>query len=160
MSLNPDLVRRRIVSAASLIGFSIVLLGVLQVATANASTIEISNAWVRATPPNALNSAVYMVLKNSGKGEEMLLAASSPAAEQIGFHTVIFRDGMVAMTPVESIPIPAGGTTELKPGGNHMMMSGLKISLKKGSEVKVTLVFKHAREITVSVPIKMTGGLH
>ena len=61
--------------------------------------------------------------------------------------------GEMVMREVEFIELPAGTTVELKPGGYHVMLIGLKAPLELGSTIQITLVFENAGEITIDVPV-------
>ena len=58
----------------------------------------------------------------------------------------------------DGIEIPAGGTAALKPGGNHLMFMQLNQQIKKGSAIKVTLVFEKAGEGTLDFPAAPIGS--
>ena len=58
------------------------------------------------------------------------------------------------MRPVKSIPVPAGGTVELKPGGYHIMLLDLKKDLKPGDTVPVTLSFEHGGELRIEAAVR------
>ena len=118
------------------------------------SGIEVQEAWARATPPNAKNAAVYMVLKNDRPVIDLLLRLTTPAAKFVEIHTVIKEKGMMLMQPVENISIPAHGVAVLQPGGSHMMLVNLKEQLKPGTHIDLTLEFKHGGEIKLKVPVQ------
>lgn len=62
--------------------------------------------------------------------------------------------GAMKMRPVESVPLPAGGTVEFKPGGLHVMLLELKRDLKAGDAFAVTLKFEKAGPQTVQVTVR------
>ena len=45
---------------------------------------------------------------------------------------------IMGMETVAELEIPPGGTLELKPGGNHLMIMGLTSHPKEGERVKLT----------------------
>jgi periplasmic copper chaperone A len=45
----------------------------------------------------------------------------------------------MAMRAIDDIPLPAGKTVELKPGGYHVMLMELVKPLKAGDKVPITL---------------------
>jgi len=61
--------------------------------------------------------------------------------------------GMMEMKPVSSIPVPANGSVELKPGGYHVMLMQLKNPLTTGGTVPLTLTFEKAgtKQVTAEV---------
>jgi len=60
---------------------------------------------------------------------------------------------VMKMREVEAIELPAGKTVELKPGGLHIMLMGLKAPLKAGSSVPLTLKFEKAGEVSVKLTV-------
>ena len=47
----------------------------------------------------------------------------------------------MGMESVPALNVPPDGTLELKPGGNHLMVMGLKTHPKEGDRVKIVLLF-------------------
>ena len=100
------------------------------------------------------NGAVYVTLTNSGAQADSLVAAASEAAQSVELHEVKNDSGVMKMRPVQAIPVPAKGKTELKPGGYHLMLVGLKHDLKPGEKVAVTLKFQRGDEVKIEAPVK------
>jgi copper(I)-binding protein len=121
--------------------------------TAPSSTLEVQQAWARATPAGAKTGAIYLTVVNRTGADDKLVAASTPEAREAQLHTMIDENGVMKMRPLASIEIKAGATVTLKPGGMHVMLLGLKEPLKQGASFPLTLEFEKAgkRELTVSV---------
>lgn len=99
-------------------------------------------------------SAIYMKI-NSGGMADKLVKAETNVAQSTEMHTVEMKDGMMQMHPVEGgIDVPATGTLELKPGGFHIMLIGLKQDLKPGDTFNVKLTFEKAGVKDVPVEIR------
>jgi copper(I)-binding protein len=47
----------------------------------------------------------------------------------------------------------------LEPGGLHIMLIGLKQKLAPGDSIPLTLVFEHAGEVTVEIPVRAMAGM-
>ena len=62
------------------------------------------------------------------------------------------------MRPVADIPVPAGQTVRLRPGGLHVMLIGLTEPLRQGATVPLTLRFERAGEVTVQLEIQAAGA--
>jgi len=119
--------------------------------------ITIGHPWARAAGANT-NGTAYMTLRNSGAQPDRLVAASTPIARTVELHTHI-RDGEVMrMRPVADIPLPAGQTVHLRPGGLHVMLIGLTEPLRQGATVPLTLRFERAGEVTVQLEIQAAGA--
>jgi periplasmic copper chaperone A len=95
-----------------------------------------------------------MSIENHAAADTSLVSASADAARVVELHKMELEDGMMKMRRVESIRIPAGGQVELKPGGYHLMVIGLKRELKEGDEVELTLRFTGDVVKTLSVPVR------
>lgn len=145
---------------------AILLLLLSACAEETASPIQVKDVWVRAAAMMememeahsshmaGLNSAAYMILTNTGDQPDRLLRARSDVAESVELHKSQTEGGVTSMVPVEAIEIPANGQTELKPGGLHIMLIGLKHELKVGDTVQLTLEFEKAGEIQVSAKVR------
>ena len=99
-------------------------------------------------------SAVYMVIRNVGRQADRLLEESTPAAEAVETHVSEERDGVMVMSRVDGIDIPARGAAELKPGGLHIMLINLKQDLVAGDTIPLTLVFEQTGKVELSVPVR------
>lgn len=118
-------------------------------------TLTIEEPWARASIADAPNSAAYMRIKNTGESPDRLLAAASPVATRVEVHEHIHDDGVMRMREVEGgIALPAGEVTELKPGGYHVMLIGLKERLEAGDRVPLTLTFQTAGSVAVSAEVR------
>lgn len=116
--------------------------------------IHIQNAYARAVPPGQPNSGAFMTINNMGDSANAVVSASSPAAKVVELHTHTMDGGMMKMRKVEKIDLPAKGKTELKPGGLHIMLIGLKQQLKTGMKVELTLNFADGSSSTITAPVQ------
>ena len=53
----------------------------------------------------------------------------------------------------EGMPLPAGQTVELKPGGNHIMLLSVTEPLKAGDSVPLTLTFASAAPVEIRATV-------
>jgi len=100
-------------------------------------------------------TGAFMLIRNTGSQDDMLVSASSDAAMDVQIHETTMADGVMSMAEVPGVTIPAGGEAELRPGGYHVMLIGLKEELKVGDTVTLVLTFQNAGEISLEVPVKM-----
>lgn len=121
---------------------------------ASYATVDVQEPYARATPPSAPNSAAFMVLSNESDKALSLVEASTPVAGKVELHNHMMQDGMMQMRRVNVIDIPAHGSTELKPGGLHVMLFDLDMPLKEGETLPLTLTFSDGTEITREIPIR------
>jgi periplasmic copper chaperone A len=119
--------------------------------------ITIGHPWARATPGAVKNSAAFMVFDNKGAADK-LIGVSGDVAREIQIHTMITEAGVMKMREIKALDIPANGKAELKPGGLHIMLIGLKDGLKEGQKFPLKLKFEKAGEVTVDVVAEKAGG--
>jgi copper(I)-binding protein len=139
------------------------LLSLLAIATLSLSVhadVLVENAFARATPPDAINSAAFMTIHNDGKEAIKLVSASSSASDVVELHNHEMHMGMMRMRQVEAIEIAGHGSTELKPGGLHVMLFGLKEPLREGTHIKVDLRFSNGDTQFLSIPVKNLMAEH
>lgn len=116
--------------------------------------LRIDHPWSRALPPNAPAGAAYFVIHNNGTDTDSLVSASSPIAEKAELHTHVMLGEVMKMQQVDSVAVPAGGEATFAPGGNHVMLFGLKKPLVAGESFPLTLVFQNAGAVDVEVKIE------
>ena len=68
--------------------------------------------------------------------------------------TAMGGGGMMTMAEVEKIPVAAGTTVALEPGGYHIMLMELAKPLVVGEKVKVTLTFEKAGDVVVEAEVR------
>ncbi len=120
--------------------------------------LHIIDPYVRAVPASQEQTAAYMTLRNTGPKTVTLTQAASPAARAVELHTVMEEGGVKKMRPVAKIDVPAGGETQLKPGGLHIMLIGLKQPLAEGAKVALTLTFADGSRRELTAPVKAIGS--
>ena len=142
-----------------LVGFAFLVLMLVAAQCSNgnaAPKISVEDAWARPSAMKAGSGAVYVTLKNTGGGD-VLVSAASDVAEAVELHQTKMDGDMMKMSPVPNIPIPAGETVKLEPGGKHIMLINLKQPLKPGETISVTLNFEKSGAMTLDVPVKPNG---
>jgi copper(I)-binding protein len=131
--------------------------------------IRLENAWARRAPAmahgasgghgmpaagGAANGAVYVTIVNPGGSPDALVKATTDAATTVELHETVQEAGVMKMRPMPRFEVPGGARLEMKPGGHHIMLMGLKRDLKPGDTVHVTLTFDKAGQMTVDAPVR------
>jgi hypothetical protein len=128
-------------------------------AAAEQSSIVITNAWARATPPGAKTGAAYVTVTNKGAAPDKLLSAATPVAGEAQLHTTINDNGVMKMRPVTAIDLKPGASVTLKPGGMHLMLMDMKQPLKAGDSFPLALTFAKAGKVETSVKVQKAGAM-
>lgn len=123
-------------------------------APADRLPLVVRDARVIAVPPTATETSAGMTLRNLSRAPIVFTAIRSDVAARAELMTMR-RDaqGRMGMVPVKSLTVPAGGELLLKPGGDHLMLMGLKRPLKVGERLRLTLVTADGRTLSVSAPV-------
>lgn len=120
-----------------------------------AGTLAISHVWLREPPPAARAAGGYLTIANQGQTTDRLLAVEGDVASTIEVHEMSNVDGVMRMQALpKGLAIEPGQTVELKPGGFHVMFTGLKAPLKVGDAVNATLVFEKAGRVPVTFGVE------
>ena len=126
-------------------------------ALAQSGDVTVSRAWARATPGGAQAAAAYLTLE-SASGDR-LVGVTTPAAQKAELHSMTMDNGVMKMRAVDSVELPAGQPVTLKPGGYHIMLTGLAKPLVEGQSFAVTLTFAKAGKRDVEVPVQKVGAM-
>lgn len=126
-------------------------------ATPSLAEIIITDGYARASGIMAKSAAAFMTIRNTGETGDHLIDVISDAAKRAELHSHIeSEDGIMRMVHVEEgFALPAGGVLMLERGGKHVMFMGLNKPFVNGESVTLTLVFRDAGEITVTVPVDL-----
>ena len=108
-----------------------------------AAVVQVLAAWSR---PAIDEGVVYATLRNTTSRPVTLVGASSPVARHAELHRSMAMHEMngmnaMGMRPVARVTIPAHGTLRLQPGGDHVMLLGLRQQLAAGQRFPVTFRF-------------------
>lgn len=115
--------------------------------------LVLKNGFSRATPPGAPVAGGFLTIFNAGGGDR-LVSATSAIAGRTELHEMEMQGDVMQMRHLsDGLPIPAGATVELKPGGIHLMFMELTRPLVEGETVDVTLHFEHAGEVTLPLVV-------
>ena len=132
---------------------ALTVIAALACGTLYAQTVEVKDAWVRASVPGQKATGAFM--KITAREGARLVAVSSPVAGVAQVHEMKMEGDVMKMRAVPALDLPAGKTVELKSGGYHLMLMDLKTTLAKNSTVALTLVFKDARGVQSKVELKV-----
>ncbi len=133
--------------------------GSVAAAEYKAGSIEIDNAWSRATPKGASTGAGYLTIRNTGTQPDRLIGGSIDVAGGFQIHQMTMDQGVSKMREMkDGIEIKPGDTVELKPGSSHIMFVDLKRRLEKGERIKGTLTFERAGTVAIEYPVAAIGA--
>lgn len=121
--------------------------------TVTSGEMAIENAWSRATIGANRPAVFYVAITNAGSSDDALIGIATPAASMPMLHQTVVNEGIASMPHAMSIPIAAGQSVQLAPGGYHGMLMGLTEALKVGDNFPMTLTFQNAGDVTINVEV-------
>jgi copper(I)-binding protein len=109
----------------------------------NASTaqaqksVSASAAWIRLPAAGSTSTAAFVIIDNPTMYDVYLVSATAEVADTIQFREAGAGndDGAV----VKELTAPAYGKVELKPGGTHLVLNGLKRPLTAGDVIPIVI---------------------
>jgi copper(I)-binding protein len=126
---------------------------------AQPATVTVHDAWVREPGGSRKVTAGFLVIENAGAAKRAIVSASTDAAETVELHEMVRDGAMMRMAPVKTIDVPANGKTELKPGGLHLMIFGLKKQPVAGDTIRFTLTLDDGTTTAVAAQVRKMGGM-
>ncbi len=119
--------------------------------------LSIEKPWARMTIKSR-PAAGYMKIHNMGNQADKIVSASSSMAERIELHTMTMNEGVMRMRKVDHIEVPAKSAVELKAGGLHLMIFGLKHGMKPGATLPISVMFEKAGKIDMEIKLHGATG--
>lgn len=113
------------------------------------------DAWARLPAAAGRPGAAYFTLEGGASGAT-LIGVESAAAERAELHEMTSVGGVMRMGAVQKIDVAAGAEVELKPGGLHVMLFGLRPGSTPGGTIPLTLRF--ADNTSQTVEAKLVGA--
>ena len=151
----PHFMFRTLVFAATLLATHVLVGSGAHGHDITSGDIKISHPWARASlAAKVRNGATYMTVHNLGTRSDRLLGVTTHIADRAELHAHEMKGNVMKMRPLDAIDVPAGGMIELKPGGLHIMLFGLKTPLRKGLSFPMRLKFEAAGEVDLLVVIE------
>jgi copper(I)-binding protein len=112
-------------------------------------SLQVLDAFLPA-PASPSVAAIYLTVKNAGSRADTLVGVESPVANNTMLMTENANGSMGTLTQLR---IPAHGQASLVPGRDHVMLEQPNHVLSLGEHVLVTLHFRRAGYLTISVPV-------
>ncbi len=140
--------------------YGVLLLALLCAGQARAQSVTVKDAWIRGTVQGQNATGAFMEL--TGKSNARLVGVTTPMTKNAELHHMKVESGVMKMSPVAGIDVPAGKTIKLAPGGYHLMLMNLQKPLNAGDKVPLQLTFeladKKRETVDLSVEVRDIRG--
>lgn len=123
-----------------------------------AEDVTFSDQWANSAEDGM--TSVFGTFTNAGHHPAHIVSGSSPAAGRVEIHEVSAGEaGNNMMRPKDGgITIPADGTHQLVPGGDHLMLMDLTEPLQPGADVAITVVFEDGSTLPLTAQVRDFPG--
>ena len=115
------------------------------------AALTLSEGWIRLPPPGQNRSAAYLTL--TATAPVTLVAAESPLAERVEFHTMVQDGDLMRMRKLPTVSLAPGETRRFAPGGDHLMLFGWAPPAQ-GAVGEITLIDANNTRYTVTLPLR------
>ena len=136
--------------------FVVAVAAAVTLAGCEQAQLGVEDAWVRLPAVSSRPGAAYFTVKG-GNEATSLLGVSSPAAVRTELHEMKHEGGMMTMSPLKDVAIPAGGTVKFEPGGKHVMLYDLSPELRAGGKIPLRLAFANGKTVEVEAELRAPG---
>lgn len=131
---------------------ALVLAGV--VTQAQTAAVTMRDAWVREPMGNRNTTGAFVIVENNTDKPLAIVAASSDISDKVELHEMKNDGGMMQMSPINKIPVPAHGKVELKPGSFHVMLFDMKKKPADGDKITLTLTMDDGSKVTTQAAVR------
>ena len=114
---------------------------------------KVESAWVRRNPVPGRPSAGYLTITGGG-APDRLVGVTSPGL-QIEVHSMTMTGGVMKMTRIGVLPVPAGAMVILASGGNHLMIFGLGGAART---LPLTLAFGSGLQVMTTAEVRSAAA--
>ena len=122
--------------------------------------VTVADPWVRAVVAGQMATGAFMRL--TAATDAALVDAASPIARIVEIHEMKMEGGVMTMSAVDRLPLPAGKAVDLKPGGYHVMLMDLKAPLAAGASIDLNLVVEgkdgKRETLALKAPVRALGA--
>jgi len=122
---------------------------------ADAGCVQVTGGWARLPPgPSATMTAGYGVIHNRCQTPVTVIGARSTAFADVSLHETTVVDDVSRMQHVHGLPIAAGASVELRPGGLHLMLMQGRAALEKGQTLPLVLELEDGNEAIATLQVR------
>lgn len=122
-----------------------------------AAALTIKDPWVKAGKAGAMTAAFGTLV--NGTGADITVTGVESPASPMELHEMAMKDGKMVMQQKDGgFVVKAGGTHELAPGGDHLMLMNPAQEIKAGDELTFTLKLADSSTVSFTAIAKPFAG--
>lgn len=124
------------------------------------ATVTVRDAWLRKPVGDRKDAAVFAVFENTSGTPRAIVNVVTAAAQKAELHEMKMSGGVMRMSPVKQIDVPAHGSVELKPGSLHVMVFGLRKTPMAGDVVPLTFTLDDGSTVSATASVRQDAGMN
>ena len=129
---------------------------VASTSVAAAAELTVKDPWVKAVDTGM--TAAFGTMVNT-TDHQITVVSATTTASPMELHEMVMQNGKMVMQPKKGgFVIPAGGSHELSPGGDHLMLMKPAAAIKPGDELSFTLTLDDGKTVAFSAVAKPFAG--
>jgi copper(I)-binding protein len=110
------------------------------------------------TPSSSGTAVAYLTISNAGAHPDAIVVVSTNVSRSVQPVIEPERRGAAPTHPMDTAKVPAHGELRFTPGHAHLVLKHLTTRLRPGTQVRMTITFKHAGTVEFAVPVVGVGG--
>ncbi len=110
-------------------------------ASAAYGQVSVQQPWIQATAPEQLSTVAFMTLASTEEIE--LVGVTSPMAEHVEIHETKNEKGLECIGLVEKVTVRMSDVVQMKPGGMHLVLTGLSQQILVGDWISLELTLQN-----------------
>lgn len=116
--------------------------------------LNATGAYLREPAPGQQMLAAFVTFTNTSGKAYTLNDVSSPRASAVEVHRTMYNDGVMSMRHVHHLMVPPQSEMALKPGGYHLMLTGVTGEVKPGDQVPLEFLFTDGTTLAVNAEVR------
>ena len=135
-------------------------LALLSASCGRPAELKVNDVVLKLSPVDTNPSALYFTV-HGGTQDVTLLRVSSPSVLRAEMHDSVKdpKTGMMTMTKLDRVKVPAESKVEFKRGGKHAMLWGVNLIARRLEKIETEFVFSNGDRIRVTAPVeKIAAG--
>ena len=116
--------------------------------------LSVSDVQVVAPMPGHEASVAYLTLHNHSNKPVALTGITSPQFSRVELHETVLDNGIANMRSLTSLTMDANASTELAPGGKHVMLFEPGQVMTPGHRITLQFHFTSDDSLIVETPLK------
>lgn len=124
-----------------------------------AAALTVEDPWVKAGPAGEMTAAFGVLTNRTGADVTVTVTGAESPVSPMELHEMAMTGGKMVMRPKQGgFVIKAGGTHELSPGGDHLMLMKPAQAIEAGDQVAFTLKLADGSTVGFSAIAKPFAG--